>query len=242
MSGATGESSNGVARDVYVEHGTGMAYDSGVVAWTFDLGDWGRCGQGEDERTALGNIAACMRVDPGDLQVIERIYGDEMTFARDHTPATQAERAATLAAVMQARAGTRALLDACRAYGSELLDFDNPARVLPSWARWRTLRAMFWHVADTECRYYFPGVGLPFRPRADDLDTELEACAAHVRATVVGMAADLVHHHRDEEWTSTKVLRRLAWHERGELVAMGDLARANAELLGLRLELPAATG
>jgi hypothetical protein len=242
MSGATGESSNGAARGVYVEHGTGMAYDSGVVAWTFDLGDWGRCGQGVDERAALADLATAIGVDRGDLTVVERIYGDELAFARDHVSATQAERAATLAAVMDARTGTQALLDACRACASELLDVDNPARVLPSWARWRTLRAMFWHVADTECRYYFPGLGLPYRPRADDLDTELKACAAHVRATVVGMADDLVYHHGDEEWTSTKVLRRLAWHERGELMAMRDLARANAELLGLRLELPAATG
>jgi hypothetical protein len=190
MNDATGESTNSARRDVYVEHGTGMAYDTGVVAWTFDANNWGRCGQGEDE----------------------------------------------------ARAGTRALLDACGACGSELLDFDNPVRVLPSWARWRTLPAMFWHVVDTECRYYFPGLGRPDRPRAEDLDTELDACAAHVRATVIGMPDDLLHHHRDEEWTSTKVLRRLAWHERGELTAMRDLAVANAALLGLRLKLPAATG
>jgi hypothetical protein len=242
MSGATGESSNGAARGVYVEHGTSMAYDTGVVAWTFDVNNWGRCGQGEDERTALTELATGIGVDPGELTVVERIHGDEMAFARDHTPVTPAERAATLATVMDARVGTRALLDACRACESELLDFDNPVRVLPSWARWRTLRAMFWHVADTECRYYFPGLGLPYRPRAADLDTELEACAAHVRATVAGIPDDLVHHHRGEEWTSTKVLRRLAWHERGELVAIRELARANAELLGLRLELPAATG
>jgi len=242
MSGASGESSSGAARDAYVEYGTGMAYEAGVVAWTFDAANWGHCGQGRDEPAALADLGTVIGANPGDLTIVERIYGDERAFVRDHAPATPAERAAALAAVMEARAGTRALLDACRTFGSELLDFDNPARVLPSWARWRTLRAMFWHVADTECRYYFPGLGLPHRPRADDLDTELEACAAHVRATVTGLPDDLVHHDRHEEWTSTKVLRRLAWHERGELVAMRDLAVANAALLGLRLELPAATG
>jgi hypothetical protein len=132
-----------------------------------------------------------------------------------------------------------ALLAACRTAGPELLDFDNPARALPSWARWRTLGAMFWHVTDTECRYYFPGLDLPSRPRAGDLDTELDACAAHVRAAVLEMPDDLVHRRRDEEWTSTKVLRRLAWHERGELRAMRDMAVTNAALLGLRLQLPA---
>ena len=240
MSGAIDTPAGSRRLDAYVERDTGMAYDSGVVAWTYDLNAWGRCGQGPDEASALADLAAAVGVDPAGLTVAERIYGDERAFDRDHVPATDAERAATLASLAAARAGTRALLTACRTAGSELLDFDNPARVLPSWARWRTLVAMFWHVTDTECRYYFPGLGLPSRPRADDLDTELDACTAHVRATVLDMPDDLVHRHRDEEWTSTKVLRRLAWHERGELRAMRDLAVTNAALLGLRLQLPAA--
>ena len=215
-----------------------MAYDSGVVAWTFDVTAWGWCGQGEDEPSALADLATAVGVNLSDLSVVERIYGDERAFERDHQPATQAERAAALAAVTEARAGTRALLAACHTCGPELLDFDNPARVLPSWARWRTLRSMFWHIADTECRYYFPRLGLASRPRADDLATELDACAAHVRATVVDMPVGLVHHHRDEEWTSTKMLRRLAWHERGELKAMRELAVTNAALLGLRFQPP----
>jgi hypothetical protein len=235
---AVGEPAGNDRLDAYVEHDTGMAYDSGVVAWTFDVNAWGRCGQGVDEPSALADLAAAIGVDPADLSVAERIYGDERAFDRDHRPATEAERAAALVAVNRARAGTRALLSACLTYGPELLDFDNSARVLPSWARWRTLRAMFWHVADTECRYYFPRLGRPARPRADDLATELDECAAHVRAVVVDMPGDLVHRYRDEEWTSTKVLRRLAWHERGELRAMHDLAVKNADLLGLRLQLP----
>ena len=241
MSGDVDEPAGNTRFGAYVEHGTGMAYDRGVVAWTFDPNAWGRCGQGEDEPSALAELGAAVDVDPDELIVVERIYGDERAFARDHVPATDAERVATLAAVTEARAGTRALLAACRTSGPELLDFDNPARVLPSWARWRTLRAMFWHVADTECRYYLPGLGLPSRPRADDLDTELDACAAHVRAVVLDMPDHLVHRHRAEEWTSTKVLRRLAWHERGELRAMRELAVANAALLGLRLQLPASS-
>jgi hypothetical protein len=42
----------------------------------------------------------------------------------------------------------------------------------------------------------------------------------------------------DEAWTSTKALLRLAWHERGELRAMRELAVTNAALLGLRFQLP----
>jgi|GEM_PF-1794387 len=242
MSGTLGGPAGNTRLDAYVEHGTGMAYDSGVAAWTFDASAWGRCGQGQDEPSALADLAAAVGVDRGELTVVERIYGDERAFARDHVPPTDAERVATLAAFAEARAGTRALLAACLVCGSELLDIDNPARLLPSWAGWRTLRAMFWHIADTECRYYFPGLGLSSRPRAGDLDTELDACAAHVRAAVLDMPGDLVHRRRDAEWTSTKVLRRLAWHERSELRAMRDLAVANADLLGLRLQLPTSGG
>jgi hypothetical protein len=38
------------------------------------------------------------------------------------------------------------------------------------------------------------------------------------------MPPDLVRCEAGETWTSVKLLRRLAWHERGELVAMQDLA------------------
>lgn len=107
----------------------------------------------------------------------------------------------------------------------EVLDFDDPTRLLPTWARWRTLRQMAWHLADTESRYYLPGLGLPTRPAGPDLTTELAASALHVRATVSTMPADLIHRDGGEIWTTAKVLRRLAWHERSELVTMHQLAR-----------------
>jgi hypothetical protein len=83
---------------------------------------------------------------------------------------------------------------------------------------------MAWHLADTESRYYLPSLGLPARPAEPDLITELAASAEHVRTTVHAMPADLVRHERGEIWTTTKVLRRLAWHERAELVTMHQLA------------------
>jgi len=97
---------------------------------------------------------------------------------------------------------------------------------------------MVWHVTDTDCRYYLDGLGLESRPRAADLDTELRECAAHVRRVVEAMPLDAVRCHGDEVWTSTKVLRRLAWHERAELRAMRDLASANADALGMSFDLP----
>jgi hypothetical protein len=92
---------------------------------------------------------------------------------------------------------------------------------------------MAWHVADTESRYYLPALGLPTRPREADLLEELRRSGAHVRAAVTAAAPALVRRSRGEVWTTTKLLRRLAWHERGELVVMRRLAeRARQHLTG----------
>jgi hypothetical protein len=91
---------------------------------------------------------------------------------------------------------------------------------------------MAWHVADTESRYYLPRLGLPARPREADLMAELAASARHVREAVDGLAADLVRAHGDETWTTTKVLRRLAWHERSGPHVMRGLARRAREAGG----------
>jgi hypothetical protein len=224
--------------DAYVESGVGMAWDDTFVAWTFDLDTWGRCGQGLDEASALADLRDELRragVDATDIRVVERVHGDELAFERDAWPASDDERAATLAILESARTTTLALLDACP---DELLDVDNPERVLPAFARWRTLRAMFWHVADADCRYYLGGLGLETRPRAADLATEMIECTAHVRRVVGAMPLDRAARDDQGHWTSTKVLRRLAWHERSELRAMRDLAVANAALLGWHFRLP----
>jgi len=130
-----------------------------------------------------------------------------------------------------ARDDTVALVTSC---SPEVLDYDDAARVLPSWARWRTLRQMAWHLADTESRYYLPCLGLPYREPEPDLLAELAASAEHVRAWVRRMDADLVCRHRHETWTTAKVLRRLAWHERSELVTMHRLAARAAAAVRTR--------
>jgi hypothetical protein len=205
----------------YVEADARMAADHATVAWAFDLDLWGRCGQGTDEESALAALAT--EVGGGvRLDVVERVTGDERAFPRDERPATGDERTATLAILADVRRDTLALVT-----GSppEVLDFDDPQRSLPAWATWRTLRQMAWHVVNTESRYYLPRLGLPYREAEPDLVAELHASADHVRHAVATMPADLVNHHGGETWTTTKVLRRLAWHERSELVTMHHLAR-----------------
>jgi hypothetical protein len=208
----------------YVEVGVGAHVDNAVVAWAFDLDLWGTCGQGLQEAAALQALAQAAGHARGaaqQLTVVERIEGDEQAFHRDHQPATASERTRTLEILSAARERTLALIAAC---SDAVLDWDDPERVLPAWATWRTLRQMAWHLADTESRYYLPALGLPARARAGDLLEELQRSAEHVRTTVASMAPSLVRRSGGEVWTTTKLLRRLAWHERGELVVMRRLA------------------
>jgi hypothetical protein len=207
----------------YVESGVGAHVDDAVVAWAFDLDLWGVCGQGTSETSALEALVRAASDVRGTvpLQVVERIHGDEQAFARDHRPAADSERARTLDILAEARRETLALIAACP---DLVLDWDDPGRVLPPWASWRTLRGMAWHVADTESRYYLPGLGLPARPRAGDLLEELRRSGAHVRAVVATVAPSLVREVPGQVWTTTKLLRRLAWHERSELRTMRQLA------------------
>jgi uncharacterized damage-inducible protein DinB len=218
---------------VYVEVGVGAHVDNAVVAWAFDLDLWGSCGQGLHEASsleALVRVARSLRGGPQHLAVVERIEGDEQAFRRDHQPATADERAQTLRMLGAAREQTLRLVEACP---DAVLDWEDPERVLPPWAWWRTLRQMAWHVADTESRYYLPALGLPSRPREDDLLRELRRSALHVHAAVTSVDPARVQRSRGEVWTTTKLLRRLAWHERGELVAMRQLAeRARQRLPG----------
>jgi hypothetical protein len=219
--------------NAYVEVGVGAHVDNAVVAWAFDLDLWGTCGQGLQEASAvqaLQQTAARARGVGQQVAVVERIYGDEQAFGRDHQPTTGSERAQTLAVLSAVREQTLALITACP---DPVLDWDDPRRVLPPWATWRTLRQLAWHVADTESRYYLPRLGLAGRPREAELLVELRRSATHVQAAVWGVAPALVRRSGGEVWTTTKLLRRLAWHERGELVVMRRLAeRARQHLPG----------
>jgi hypothetical protein len=66
---------------------------------------------------------------------------------------------------------------------------------------------------------------LPSRSRAANLLGELEQSARHVNDTFAALPPGLVRRDAGTVWTSVKLLRRLAWHEPGELAVMQDLAR-----------------
>ncbi len=219
----------------YVDQHAGMAEDGWSAAWTFDVEHWGTCGQGPDDDAALVDLATRCGLDAEALEVAECVdraeTGDETVFTRDRVPASEAEREATLAILERTRART---LELVRAAPARVLGYRDPGRQLPAYASWHTVGQLALHIADTESRYYLPLLGLPSRPRADDLVTELEESGAHVRCVVSRMVPDLASASDEHgSWTSVKVLRRLAWHERGELdVLAGLVERAAADNQG----------
>ncbi len=212
----------GVVLRAYVETGVDLAGTGGVAAWSLDLSHWGRCGQGDTERQAVADLAVrCGWPDARSVEVIERIHGDEQAFERDLEPPARAEVEATMAVLDEVRPRTIELVAAAT---ETALDRDDPARVLPGWASWRTPRQLAWHLADTESRYYLPSLGLPSRDRADDLVAELSRSAEQVRHVLDTLPANpLVRREQGEVWTTVKLLRRLAWHERGELEVLTRL-------------------
>lgn len=208
--------------EVYVESDVGAHIDNATVAWLFDLDYWGRCGQGHDEASALAALRATP-VEPAALRVVERISGDERAFQRDRQPATPAEVTRTLAILHRERGQTLGLIASA---SIAELDWDDPERVLPPWALWRTLSQMAWHIADTESRYYLPQLGLPALPRGTNLREELRQSHDYVREILTQIGPDLYRiTATGEVWTTVKVLRRLAWHERSELITMRRLLK-----------------
>jgi hypothetical protein len=219
----------------YVEVNVGMAFDHWCAAWTFDSDLWGYCGQGPDEAAAIIDLRRQISAGIGtdvELVVAERLTaattGDELAFARDELSCTKAERDATLTVLAEVRPQTIALI---RSSSDDMLDWDDPDRDLPSYASWRTIRQLAWHIVNTESRYYLPCTGLEYREATGDLLTELEGSAAHVRSVVPTMPADTIRtDHACGTWTTVKLLRRLAWHERGELAVMRQLAARASRL------------
>lgn len=202
--------------ELYVESGVGMAFSDGAAAWSFAADHWGVCVQARSADEAVATWTERF----GPAWVTEVIHGDEQAFSRDYQEVSDHEIAITLAILEKQRHRALACLDRL---DEGTLDRDDPGRVMPSWARWRTIRQMLWHICDTESRYYLPMTGLPARESATALHTELIESHRHVAGVLVDMRRDLVHHAGGEIWTSTKLLRRLAWHERGELDAIDDL-------------------
>lgn len=222
----------------------------GSSAAALEIEHWGLWADGTDERDALTRLvgeaherfarflavhgATC--APAGDAIVAERQPShDEDAFDFERLPATSAERERTLELYGWARADLLRLLEDAT---DDELDWVDPARCLPSWAWWHTARQMAWHCAITESCYYLGRVGVP-RPEpfselarplpAPDTQTLLELLAVssdHVHQWIECLEPDIEVVAADEVWTTRKVLRRLAGHERAENEVTADLLRS----------------
>ena len=192
-----------------------MAFDAGAAVWCFDDDLWGRCVQGPTENAATDAFTQA----PGPVHVVERISDDELAFERDLVPASQRQVELTLRILAEQR--KRAISLATR-LPDVAFDRDDPTRLMPRWAQWRTIRDTLWHIPDTESRYYLPSLGVPAADRAATLIDELHASAERVRRTLPSLSRGRVVVGA-ETWTAAN-LRRLAWHER-QLDAVDALLR-----------------
>jgi len=149
------------------------------------------------------------------VRVTERLTGRDFVFQEDLAPTTDAQITRTLQILDEQRARTLALLDSA---SDDDLDRRDDAVRQPSWMSWRTPRGILHHIADTEARAYPRWCGLPQLGQVDGLRAELEASADHIKRIIKEMPRSFTTEHRGETWTSVKLLRRLAWHERIELI------------------------
>ncbi|MGM7696578.1 hypothetical protein [Microbacterium sp. A84] len=145
----------------------------------------------------------------------ERISGPDGIFSKGALPATENQLARTIRILEAQSLETLALLDA--ATDAEL-DAEDSAIAQPMWMPWRTPRTILRHIADTEARTYPRWCGLPQLEPVDDLSEELGRSAKHIHEVILDMPRSFKTTHRHVTWTPVKLLRRLAYHERLELV------------------------
>lgn len=217
--------------------------------WAFDLSHWGLQSGGRDEEHAISNLKTRamvhfsnflerhgeQSVPIGEVAVLERTKTDvdEEALDLERQPASAEELARTLQILDWVRQDLVEFLSSLR---EEELDWDDPERDPGEGVWWRTPRQIAWHIAICESRYYLGRLGIeppePFRsmtqalpaPSTPDLIELLARSAAHVRSVLPTLPTDLCREHADGQvWTTRKVLRRLAWHERTELVVMTKL-------------------
>lgn len=192
-----------------------MARLGQVAIWSFELEAWGECAQAATEEEARSRFARRARIAPEVLEVQERITGATAVFANDLLPGKDAQISRTVQIIDAQRILTLALLNAAT---DEELDMHDPAVKQPAWMAWRTPGEILRHIADTEARAYPRWCGLAQLEPIDDLREELARSSRHIREIVHTMPRTFRNEHRGEMWTPVKLLRRLAWHERIELV------------------------
>lgn len=169
------------------------------------------------------------RRTPGAPRVVECVRGNEVLFEHDRQPAAPDEirRCAALLAATRAD-----LLAVVAGLPDAVLDWEPPYAAFAAWARWRTVRQVLLHVAQTEVGYYLPTIGYagpdPEALTALPWPEQLRLSRERTLAFLGGLAVDedrLRLTEGDEEWSVRKVLRRLVWHELLHLKSIRRIVR-----------------
>jgi len=157
---------------------------------------------------------------PSKVGVVERVAGNETLFGWDYRPATPSFIDETIALLDATRSE---LLEVVTELPDGIFDWDPPYRHFPSWARWRTIRQILAHIANTETHYYLPNIGIQptISPTLDEDAPWQKDLIQHREETLEALrnlkkARDLSRIRFDDNgaWSVRKVLRRLVWHER----------------------------
>jgi len=170
-------------------------------------------------------------VEDVQVEVVERVAGNEILFSSDYQPATCSLIDETVALLDATRSD---LLEAIRGLPDRVLDWNPPYRRFRSWARWRTVRQILTHIANTETHYYLPNIGLrteiaPAREEGnwdDQLVIHRERTLETLNALQASHDLARVQFHDEGAWSVGKVLRRLVWHERLHTKSIQRIGRA----------------
>ncbi len=155
-----------------------------------------------------------------EVEVAERVSGNEILFDWDYLPATPSLIDETIGLLHATRTH---LLSLVAGLSDDALDWNPPYRRFSTWANWRTIRQILVHIANAETHYYLPNIGIhPAVPPAGSRDPWKHNLRKHRNVTTEALRKlkaeqDLSRvHFFDAEggWSVGKVLRRLVWHER----------------------------
>lgn len=205
----------------YVEVHTDQHGSMSSRAWTFDLGFWGTSRSAE---TPAGAIAMLQRATGAPtMELEEQVHDFDPSFARDLEPATPGERATTMEILERARARTLQLVESAEWWqlsrpSDEIEGVDSQG--------YASAGELAFAFAEAESRRFLPALGFEPRDALPDLLDELEASHRHVMKSVASLPDVLIAITPEGgEWTSVKLLRVLAWHERAHLSLLEALLR-----------------
>jgi len=153
------------------------------------------------------------------VEVGERVTGNEILFSPDYQAATPRVVDETIALLHATRTE---LLEAISELADEVLDWNPPYRRFPSWARWRTIRQILAHLANTETHYYLSSIGIQtdILPASENapwqahLSRHREVTMEALRILKTSHDLARIRFYDDGAWSVRKALRRLVWHER----------------------------